>query len=113
MRPNIKHEMHAATYWVKIFISGPIDIAKQTCRTACLAEGLCVTVDPTTYIYTGGEEAGVVVGLIQYPRFVKSEMDIWRRAVDLAMDLLGDMKQHSVLVQDPTTSVWYTLRENT
>lgn len=110
MKPNIKHEMWATTYWVKIFISGPIDIAKQTCRTACLTEGLCVTVGPTTYIYTGGEEIGVVIGLIQYPRFVKTEKEIWDRAVGLAMDLLSDMKQHSVLVQDAERSVWYTLR---
>jgi len=41
------------TYWVKIFIAGPIEVAKQLIREECLIEGLCVTIDPSLYIYSG------------------------------------------------------------
>jgi hypothetical protein len=59
----------APTYTVRLYLSGPIEVAKQTIREECLREGLCVTIEPTTFVYTGGEEAGYVVGLLNYPRF--------------------------------------------
>lgn len=56
---------------VSIFIAGDFDEARDLCRAFCDEEGLCVTVTPTTYVYTGGEEDGVIVGLINYPRDLK------------------------------------------
>lgn len=70
------------THWARIYIAGPIDVAKQIIR-----EGLCATITPTDYIYTGGEEAGIVVGLIDYPRFPKPVDEITNRAVDLGHKL--------------------------
>lgn len=99
------------TAWAKIFIAGPIDVAKHTCRKFCLAEGLCVTVDPTTYIYTGGEEAGVVVGLINYPKFESSELHTFRKACKLAHVLLKEMAQRSVTVQGNYQTIWITNEE--
>lgn len=63
------------TYWVRLYLSGPIESAKQLLRKECGQKGLCVTVEPTSYIYTGGEESGYVVGLIQYPRFPAPESE--------------------------------------
>jgi ferredoxin len=56
---NVKTE---ETYTVRLYLSGPVEVAKQVLREECMREGLCVTIEPTTYIYTGGEEAGYVVG---------------------------------------------------
>ena len=72
------------TYWAKIFIAGPQVIAEQVCRKYCLDIGLCVTIDPTKFIYTGGEELGVVIGLLNYPRFPSESKDIMSKARDLA-----------------------------
>jgi hypothetical protein len=71
-----------------------------------------VTVDPTTYIYTGGEEAGAVVGLINYPRFPSTQAELEARANILAHKLLEDTKQHSVLIMTPTRSEWITVRND-
>lgn len=100
------------TYQIRIYISGPIEVIKQTCRTECLRQGLCVTVDPTTYIYTGGEEAGAVIGLINYPRFPTTPAELDARARTLALKLLDDTKQHSVLIITPSDTQWVTLRND-
>lgn len=100
-------------YQVKIYLSGPIEIAKQILRQECKEKGLCVTVEPTTYIYTGGEELGYVVGLINYPRFPTEcpEIWIWERAQKIAIKLIEGTFQSSALIVDPTRSFWMTNRE--
>jgi hypothetical protein len=100
-----------STYWVRLYLSGPIEIAKQVCREDCLREGLCVTIEPTTFIYTGGEEAGYVVGLINYPRFPTTSEKLVKRARELAILLLARTYQHSVLVMTPDGTEWITKRE--
>lgn len=99
------------TYWARIYIAGPIEVAKQIIRAECLHKGLCVTVEPTTYIYTGGEEAGYVVGLNNYPRFAMSEHEIDERARGLARMLIDGTHQHSAMLQTPEITEWYTKRE--
>lgn len=100
-----------ATSWARIYIAGPIEVAKQIIRAECMREGLCVTVEPTTYIYTGGEEAGYVVGLNEYPRFPLGDLKLDARALDLAARLRDGTHQHSVMVQTPTTTHWLTTRD--
>lgn len=101
----------APTYWARIFMSGPIDVAKQILRAECLREGLCVTVEPTTFVYTGGEEAGFVVGLLNYPRFPTTPEAIDARAATVMTALLDGTHQHSALLVTPTLSTWITKRE--
>ena len=100
------------TFWARIYISGPIHAVEQACRAECLREGLCVTVEPTKFIYTGGEETGCVVGLINYPRFPSLPMAIEARARWLALILLDATHQHSVLLMTPEITEWITKREN-
>lgn len=95
------------TYWVKLYLSGPIEVAKQIIRQNARDEGLCVTVDPTTYIYTGGEEQGYVVGFINYPRIPWTEEAVLNRALVVAEKLLNGTYQKSVLVQTPTETFFY------
>jgi hypothetical protein len=103
-------EKNCKSYWVKIYLSGPIEQAKQILRENVLREGLCVTIDPTLFIYTGGEEFGFVVGLINYPRFPTNQENIWNRAEKLAMLLLEGTCQHSVLIMSPDHTKWITKR---
>jgi hypothetical protein len=105
-------EKTAPTFWAKIYISGPIEIAEQIIRAECLREGLCVTIEPTKFIYTGGEEEGYVVGLINYPRFPATPNDIVIKAIYLANLLLEGTYQHSVLIMTPNNTTWLTKREN-
>lgn len=103
-------EQQEKTYWARIYMSGPIEVAKQTIRAECLREGLCVTVEPTTFIYTGGEEVGYVVGLLNYPRFPSHLVAIEARARDLMEKLLEATHQHSGLLMTPNVTTWITKR---
>jgi len=95
---------------VKLYLSGPIEAAKQAVRADVLRAGLCVTIEPTTYIYTGGEESGYVVGLLNYPRFPCDPKQLEDRARDLMLKLLAATCQHSALMVAPGYSEWVTLR---
>jgi hypothetical protein len=99
------------TFWARIYIAGPINEAKQIIRRECLREGLCVTITPTDYIYTGGEEAGYCVELVNYPRFPCDPETLYNRATDLAIMLRDETFQHSVMVMTPGLSRWYSTRE--
>lgn len=100
------------TYWARIYIAGPVEIAKQILREECLREGLCVTIEPTTFIYTGGEESGYVVGLINYPRFPASFESLDTRARKVMNLLLENTFQHSALFMTPVSTEWITKRES-
>jgi len=93
-------------------MSGPIEVAKQVIRQECMRAGWCVTVDPTTFIYTGGEEAGFVVGIINYPRFPAENAVTEARAMDLMKALLAATHQWSALLVTPETSTYITTRES-
>lgn len=100
----------APTIRVDIFIAGDIQHAKQVCREYCMEVGACVTVEPVDYIYTGGEEAGVRIGFINYPRFPSSEDSIVDRSADLANRLMNKLCQHSYSIVCPDETVWYSRR---
>jgi hypothetical protein len=66
-------------YDVRLYMAGDIEVAKKVCREFCDELGWCVTVTPTTYVYKGGEEAGFIVGAINYARFPTSFAEPRRR----------------------------------
>ena len=102
---------HAPSFPVSIFIAGDPGEARRICRQFCDEEGLCVTVTPTTYVYTGGEEAGVIVGLINYPRFSAGPRAIETKARSLGMLLKAELGQESFSIQTPTETTWFSWRE--
>lgn len=109
---TVMRQQSVTTWWARIYVSGPISVIEQVCREECLREGLCITVDPTLFIYTGGEERGAVVGLINYPRFPEEHEVITARAKELAILLLERTYQHSVLIMTPSETTWITKRED-
>jgi hypothetical protein len=98
------------TFTLRLYLSGPIDIDKQVMRKNCYEEGLCVTIEPTTFIYTGGEEEGYVVGFVNYPRFPTSADALMRRARKVMAELLDATHQHSALLVSPKVTEWWTRR---
>lgn len=93
-----------------IFIAGDHERAKQVCREYCFATGLCVTVEPVAYVYTGGEEAGIRVGLINYPRFPTTHDELRKTAHALATQLLHGLCQHSYSIVGPDETEWFSRR---
>ncbi|HEY6436704.1 MAG TPA: hypothetical protein VIY47_08940 [Ignavibacteriaceae bacterium] len=92
-------------------MSGPIEVAKHIMRRECLREGLCVTINPTSFIYKGGEETGFEIGLINYPRFPVSQEDLINRARELMHILLDETYQESALMMTPDLTEWVSKRE--
>jgi hypothetical protein len=97
-----------ASYPVSIFIAGRASDIEEQCRTYCDEVGLCVTCTPTTFIYTGGEEDGYIVGLINYPRFPSAPKAIWEHAETLAARLRIEADQQSYTIQAPDKTVWFS-----
>lgn len=95
------------TYWVYIYLAGDIQVIKQACREWCW-RGACVTVEPINFIYTGGEEAGVRVGFVNYPRFPAMPSEIFSQAENLAKHLRKSAHQQSVLIVAPNKTLWLT-----
>ena len=93
-----------------IFMAGDITAAKQICRQHCFEVGLCVHIEPVDFIYTGGEEAGFKVGLINYPRFPTTEEALLERAVILGHLLMEGLFQQSFSIVGPTETEWFSRR---
>lgn len=101
------------TYRATIYLSGPMEVAEQIVRGYCKKEGLCVTITPTKFIYTGGEEVGYTVGVVNYPRFPDTPEGLRGRAVDLMLELMEKTHQNSALLVDSEKTTWISDREET
>jgi hypothetical protein len=99
------------TYWVHVYVAGDLADAKRICRRFCM-HGACVTVTPTEFIYTGGQESGVCVGFVNYPRFPAEPVEIFKKAELLAEILMDDLCQTSALIQSPDRCLWMTTRDD-
>jgi hypothetical protein len=72
--------------------------------------GLCVTVTATKFIYKNGNEPGVIVGLLNYPRFpVAYSIGLFNTAYDIAkslMVLLNQLRLTIVVTGDYHESIY-------
>lgn len=105
--------LETKAYRVNIYIAGDYDAAKMVCREYTNKIGLCVTLEHADYIYTGGAELGVIVGVSNYPRFTTSNDVVWNKAEGLAKMLLDRLFQKSVMVCDGAKTVWLSVRDQT
>ena len=105
-------ELACKTYWAKIYIAGPVAEIEQICREYCM-KGSCVTVTPTKYIYTMGEEVGAEIGLINYPRFPKDnpKLTLLHEAVELGEEICAKTFQGSFTVMTPDNTYFYSRRK--
>lgn len=95
------------SYPISIFIAGDRTDANWAIREFCDKVGLCVTVTETDYIYTGGHEKGLIIGLINYPRFPLSPADLVNVAEYLAEHLMFVLDQKSFSIQYPQCTTRY------
>jgi hypothetical protein len=101
----------APTYEVKIYIAGDVGRIRQICAALCLEVGLCVTVEPLDFVYTGGQESGARIGLINYPRFPSSPETLRETAIVLADRLRAELSQQSYSIISPDETIWNSTRE--
>jgi hypothetical protein len=86
------------------------DIASRSAVIAAIKTyvdkvGLCVTVTDTQFVYSNGGEPGVIVGLINYPRFPSTPDIIKAHAQAIAGMLLECCRQMKVTVVMPSETV--------
>lgn len=98
----------AATYWARIYIAGNRADAERVCRSFTFGNGACVTVTPTEYVYSGGQESGVIVGLINYPRFPSTPEKIDEQAEWIAECLMEALHQRSYTIETPKSTRWFS-----
>ena len=99
----------APTYWAEIALGGSASRASELCREFCEV-GLCVTVTETQFVYTGGLESGVLVRLINYPRFPASKHSITWIAALLGEHLRKGLFQDSFSIITPEKTYWKSRR---
>src|SRR5210317_590137 len=87
------------THVIKIYIAGDRTQARKALQ-AYVMEGLCVSISEEEYIYTMGNETGIVVNLINYPRFPKTPQEMIDTAIDLGHYLIEELNQGSCSVVD-------------
>jgi ferredoxin len=79
--------------------------AYNICQDYCNTVGLCVTVTPTTYIYSYGNEPGFIIGLINYPRFPSSPEKIKEQSLELAEMLRYHYRQRRCTIVFPDETI--------
>jgi len=82
-----------------------INEAYDICREYCEEVSMGVTVTSTVFIYKGGEERGVIVGLINYPMYPKLVDEVRFHAIALARRLRDGLKQKRVSVITPSETI--------
>lgn len=76
------------------------------------AVGLCVSVTDTEYVYSYGSEPGIIVGLINYPRFPSDPAAIKAHATAIAEMLLKVCKQLKVTIVMPEDTIMLSAEES-
>jgi hypothetical protein len=70
----------------------------EVIRNWCSEKGQCVTITPTNFVYVHGEEPGLQIGFINYPRYPLSQIEIRNRAIELGSLLMNKFDQHRVSI---------------
>jgi len=74
-------------------------------QSYCDSEGLGVSITPTKFIYSDGNEPGFIVGIINYPRFPSEKEELRTLSLKIAEELRILMKQLRVTVVFPDETV--------
>ena len=109
MRTQFKAITHtrsrAAT--ARIYIAGDYDQALEAVRFWCSERGDCWALERCDYVYTGGQEAGVKLTRIDYPRFpLLGDEELHAHAEEMAEHLLLSLHQASCTVVGPEVTTF-------
>jgi len=84
-----------------------LDLIRDWCKSYCNSVGFCVSFTPTEFIYKDGSEPGVIIGIINYPRFPKDKKDLKSIALYIATKVatISEQKRISILFPDTTITL--------
>ena len=66
-----------------------------------------VTVTPTHFYYVSGDEPGLIIGFINYPRFPSTPEEIERKVIELVTLLHEKLEQYRITVVFPTKTIMF------
>ena len=121
MKNNSEHRRYEAgdwredavnAWWARLYVGGNLQAAEMVCRAACFPKGLCVTIEPTTYIFAGGSEPGVCIGFIQYPPFPEEVATLRQKAIDVGRAVAEACYQWSFSIVTPGEIVYLSRRRS-
>ncbi len=98
-------------YWANVFVAGDLRVSELALREICFPQGLCATIEPTKYVFAGGTEDGVRVGLIQYPPFPEEESKILEKAILVGRKIAEANFQWSYSVITPVKNYYFSRRK--
>lgn len=113
---NEKSFLTAPSFGMKIWMAGDYTHAKQILRNHCAEIPACYSITEFDYIYSGGEEAGFMVCLINYPRFPSTESKLVDTCSNVAALLMDELGQGSYTTEmygmENNASVFTTRRKS-
>lgn len=83
----------------------------EICARFCDENKVAVSYTKTHFYYPGGDEPGIIVGMINYPRFPRMTGEIDRIELSLAEELMVGLKQFRVSVVMPDHTIMLSNRE--
>ena len=114
MTPEKLNRFVVPTFTAQIYVGSkvhetggtlPLSLAAEVCQEYVDNVGLCVSITPCEFIYSGGRESGVNIGLIHYPRFPSGPEIVHAHALALAGHLRIALRQSRVSVVMPNETV--------
>jgi hypothetical protein len=104
--------VRACEAWtVTLYIGGPVEEAKRALSVIAAKVGVCWSVEPTEFIYSGGREQGVIVRQIAYARFPSSADDAMTDMLMVGEGLMEHLGQGSFTVIGPDKSMFVSRRK--
>ena len=101
---------YSATVWVGFRehysgVTHTMDEVREICQKYVDNVGWCFTLTPTEFVYKGGSESGVAIGLINYPRFPSTKEKIEAIAVEIGRILRREFNQYRVSIVFPEKTI--------
>lgn len=98
----------AKSYNVEIHMAGDIREASMFLQQVAARRGMCVSIHPQSYIYSGGREEGFLIRFINYPRFPQEPKQILEQAEELADWVRDHIGQYSWSITTPEETIYYS-----
>lgn len=95
------------TFYANIHLAGDYSTCKSVCREIAYTFGFCFQISEVDYIYTGGQESGVLIRVINYPRFPRDPEEITKLCIEFAKKISAVMCQKSFTIETSTDTMYF------
>lgn len=95
------------TFYANIHVAGDYDTARAACREITYTFGFCFQIHKVDYIYTGGEESGLLIRVINYPRFPRDPEEITNLVTEFGKIIATKLCQKSFTVETSTDTMYF------